>query len=343
MIGIHDGENEFEEKWIEYCERNNIKFKLVNCFDSDIIDQLKDCDGLLWNWPHTDLKAQQFARQLTYSLEEMGVKVFPDRRTCWHYDDKVGQKYLLESINAPLVPSYVFYNKKDALNWAKTTEYPKVFKTRNGAGSQNVRLIHSQKDAIKIIIKAFEKGIPGYDKFGMFRESLWKLQRDKSLEAVGRVFKYSIRLPLSSSLQPDHSFEKNYVYFQDFIPENDSDIRIIVIGDRAFAIKRMVRDGDFRASGSGKIVYEKVLIPEEAIQKTFELNYKLQTQSVAVDWVHNKDKNEYELVEISYAFARKGYLNCPGYWDSKLNWYEGKFYPEYFILEDFIYELKTNQ
>jgi len=133
------------------------------------------------------------------------------------------------------------------------------------------------------------------------------------------------------------------VYFQDFIPENDSDIRIIVIGDRAFAIKRMVRDGDFRASGSGKIVYEKVLIPEEAIQKTFELNYKLQTQSVAVDWVHNKDKNEYELVEISYAFARKAYLNCPGYWDSKLNWYEGKFYPEYFILEDFIYELKTNQ
>jgi glutathione synthase/RimK-type ligase-like ATP-grasp enzyme len=50
--------------------------------------------------------------------------------------------------------------------------------------------------------------------------------------------------------------EKNYVYFQDFIPQNDFDIRIIVIGKRAFAIKRMVRKGDFRASGSGNIKYD---------------------------------------------------------------------------------------
>lgn len=343
MIAIHHREKSFTEKWIEYCEKNDIQYRLVNCFNSDIIDQLKDCDGLMWHWPHTDLKAQLFARQLTYSLEEMGVKVFPDSRTCWHYDDKVSQKYLLEAINAPLIPTYVFFNKEEALDWIEQTDFPKVFKTRNGASSQNVKLIHSKRDATKIINKAFGKGIPSYDKYGMFKESIWKLQRDKSPKAMGRVFKYFAMLPMPASMQPDHVVEKNYVYLQDFIPDNDSDIRIVVIGDRAFAIKRIVREGDFRASGSGRIVYDKHEIPEQTIKNTFDLNKKIQAQSIAVDWVYNSDKQDYQLVEISYAFVKKAYLNCPGYWDSDLKWHSGKFYPEYFMIEDFINNLRTNQ
>ena len=51
--------------------------------------------------------------------------------------------------------------------------------------------------------------------------------------------------------------EIGYAYFQDFIPENQFDIRVVVIGKRSFAIKRMVRKDDFRASGSGKIKYGK--------------------------------------------------------------------------------------
>ena len=38
-----------------------------------------------------------------------------------------------------------------------------------------------------------------------------------------------------------HGREKGYVYFQEFIPDNAFDIRIIVCGKRAFGIKRLER------------------------------------------------------------------------------------------------------
>jgi len=338
-IAIHHRKKGFSGKWIEYCKKNNIDYKIVNCFDTDIIDQLKYCDGLMWHWPHTDLKAKLFARQLTYSLEKKGIKVFPDSKTCWHYDDKVGQKYLLEAVDSPLVPSYVFYDKQKALEWAGTTEFPKVFKTRNGAGSQNVRLIKNKREALRIIEKAFGKGIRSYDKYGMVKESFWKFQRDKTFESIGRIAKYLLKLPLSARFQPEHTVEKGYLYFQDFIPQNKFDIRVVVIGDRAFAIKRFVREGGFKASGSGNFSYAKNEIPEETIELGFQINSKLNAQSIAYDFIYDPKNEKYVVVEISYAYSVKAYYDCPGYWDVELTWHEGEFYPEYFMIEDFIKEL----
>ena len=60
--------------------------------------------------------------------------------------------------------------------------------------------------------------------------------------------------------------EKCYFYVQDFIPNNNFDIRVIVVCDKAFAIKRYVRKNDFRASGSGYIDYSRHSIPENIIK-----------------------------------------------------------------------------
>ena len=41
-IAIHDSKEKhfFSDRWIEYCSRNNIPFKVVNAYDNDIINQL---------------------------------------------------------------------------------------------------------------------------------------------------------------------------------------------------------------------------------------------------------------------------------------------------------------
>ncbi|WP_175476654.1 hypothetical protein [Syntrophus gentianae] len=157
MIGIHQRTGSFSDKWIEYCTIHKIGFKLVNCYDSDIIYQLKDCAGLMWHWAQYDSKAILFARQLTYSLEHIGKKVFPDSKTCWHFDDKAGQKYLLEAIGSPLVKSYIFYDKEKAIEWANETSFPKVFKLRGGAGSVNVKLVTTSREALHLISKRTTK------------------------------------------------------------------------------------------------------------------------------------------------------------------------------------------
>ena len=125
--------------------------------------------------------------------------------------------------------------------------------------------------------------------------------------------------------------EKGYVYFQDFIPDNDHDIRVVVIDNKAFAIKRLVRKNDFRASGSGQILYEKELFNESTIKLAFDLADKLKGQSIAFDFVY--DNGIPKLLEISYGFVPEGYDQCPGYWDRSLKWIPGRFNPYGWMVE----------
>ena len=171
-IGIHETKGFFSDRWIAYCEANGISYKLVDCYASDIIQQLSDCDALMWHFNHKSPKASKFAKQLLFSVQASGKKVFPDYNTAWHFDDKVGQKYLLEAIGAPLAPAYVFYSKKEALEWAGKTSYPKVFKLRNGAGSDNVRLVKSEKEASRLINRAFGRGFKQYEAWSNLKERL---------------------------------------------------------------------------------------------------------------------------------------------------------------------------
>lgn len=157
-LAIHNRPGSFSDRWIDYCRQHGICFKIVNCYDSDIVSKLEGVDGLLWHWPDYEPSAQLVARQIIASIEKKGIKVFPNTATCWHYDDKVGQKYLLEAIDAPLVPSYAFFSKKEATNWIKETTFPKVFKLRCGNGSRNVKLVRTMRKAKKLCDKAFGKG-----------------------------------------------------------------------------------------------------------------------------------------------------------------------------------------
>ena len=120
MIAIHKSAWGFSPDWTKYCEENSISFKIVNCYDSDIIEQIMDCKALLWHHHHSLSEDKLFARELLFAIEQSGTKVFPNFNTAWYFDDKLGQKYLLEAIKAPLVPTFAFYSKKDALNWIKS-------------------------------------------------------------------------------------------------------------------------------------------------------------------------------------------------------------------------------
>ena len=332
-IAIHHRKDSFSEHWITYCKENDIDYKVVNAYDSDIIQQIEDCDAFMWHHHHTNYKDVLFAKQLLFSIQQSGKKVFPDFNTGWHFDDKVGQKYLLEAIGVSLVPSYVFYDKETAFNWVGKTSFPKVFKLRGGAGAANVKLVHSSKGAKKLIKKVFSKGFSGFDRFNYLKETYRKYRLGKS-SAKGVIIAVKL-LFTSTEFAKMHAREKGYVYFQDFIPDNKFDIRVIVIEDKAFAIKRMVRDDDFRASGSGNIIYDKNEINESCVKLAFDVNAKLKGQVVAYDFVF--DKNQLPLiVEISYAYTANGYEPCPGYWNSELNWFPGKFNPQHWMIENLI-------
>ena len=286
----------------------------------------------MWHHNHANPKDKLFAKQLLYSLETAGKVVYPDQRTTWHFDDKLGQKYLLEAMELPLVPSFAFYSQKDALKWVSTAKLPLVFKLRSGAGSRNVKLVRNKNEAVQIINKAFGKGFRQYDPWGGIKENWRKLKLSKAgpidlMKAIAHLW-----VPIT--LEKAMNRERGYVYFQEFIPDNDFDIRVIVINKKAFAIKRCVRKNDFRASGSGFIQYEKHHFDDSIILTSFKIAKIIKTQCIAFDYVV-KGKEQL-ILEVSYGFSKHGYDDCPGYWDEKLKWHEGPFNPYGWMVEDVI-------
>ncbi|MBS1516018.1 MAG: hypothetical protein JSS63_13360 [Bacteroidetes bacterium] len=334
-LAIHHTKGTFSDDWIKYCESSKIPYKIVNCYSNNIVNEVSDCDALLWHFSHNNAKDYLFAKQLLLSLAASGKKVFPDFNTMWHFDDKAAQKYLLEAIQAQMVPTYVFYNKPEALKWAEGTKFPKVFKLRKGAGSQNVRLAKSKKEAVTLINKAFGKGFSQYEALSNLKERWRKYKLGKT--NITDVIKGIIRIGYTTEFDKIAGKEKGYIYFQDFIPNNNFDIRVIVIDKKAFAIKRMVRENDFRASGSGNILFEKKHFDDETIRISFELNKKLNSQCLVIDYVFDNGKPL--IVELSYGFTKEPYYNCPGYWDENLNWHEGPFNSQHWMIDQIIKQI----
>ena len=301
-VAIVNKKGSFSNDWIDYCKRNNIAYKEVNPYKNDIISEVQDCDIVLHHIFHYDYRDMMFAKSLQYSLEAAGKKVFPDFNTVWHFDDKIAQKYLLEAINAPIVPTYIFYTEKEALEWIENTTMPKVFKLKGGAGASNVKLAHNKKEAAQLVKRAFGKGFEQYRWKEQFKEEFRKYQKGKSsLKDLIRPIYLQFFKKYPTEFAHYHGKECGYAYFQEFIPNNTFDIRICVVGDKAFGLKRLTRENDFRASGSGSIIYNKEEIDERCVKIAFEANKKLKMQSIAYDFVFD-EKNNPLIVEISYGY-----------------------------------------
>ena len=60
------------------------------------------------------------------------------------------------------------------------------------------------------------------------------------------------------------------------------------LGNRAIFLRRFVRRGDFRASGSGAFDYKPSLIPLDSLRAAFETSRELNAQSIAYDFVYPK-------------------------------------------------------
>lgn len=343
VIAIHHHiENSYSHKWIEYCKKNEIKYKLVDCYSNNIIKDLKSCDALMWHWSHLDYKAQMFARGFIYALEAIEFPVFPNAISSIYFDDKMGQKYILESIDAPLVNSYLFYDKRSAIDWIDKTSFPKIFKLSSGAGAYNVKMIKTKKEAIKYTKRAFGKGFLAMERYSLLEDRIWHFKRDKTLKSFLNISRGLYRYLLPNRESVDLPIEKNYIYAQDFIANCDYDMRIFVIGDRAMSKKRFVRDGDFRASGSGKHHWDIDSIHKQCVKVSFDIADRLKMPSVAFDLIID-ESGEAKIIEICYASSIDSFRGCPGYWNRDLEWIKSEIITEDFMMEDMLCSLQQKR
>ena len=225
-------------------------------------------------------------------------------------------------------------DKAEALDWLQRADYPLVWKLRRGAGSRNVRLVEHFRAAKRLCQTAFAEGVNPVPRY--LADLSMRIKRvggPSDLRAKLR------RLPRAyftrRSQRRQAIFERGYVMFQQFIPDNKTDTRITVIGDRAFGFLRHVRSNDFRASGSGSVCYDRTRIDSECLRIAFTVADALNAQSIALDFVEDHNGCPYVL-EISYGYEPDAVAKTGGFWDRELKWHEGEFRPEDLILDDLL-------
>ncbi|KYK21237.1 hypothetical protein AYK24_03275 [Thermoplasmatales archaeon SG8-52-4] len=335
LVGIHfDPLHQFSEYLLKYekiLQFNQIDTIRLSSNSSDFWEIVPKLDLFIFQYGQWDIAKQNAEAILPIIENEYKISCFPDQRTSWAYDNKIKEFYLMRSNNLPMVQSWVFWEKEAAMEWATSAELPVVFKLSGGAGSKNVILLKTQNSLIKIIDKMFDKGILDNSRFG--RDSLNKKLIEKLIRKMSISKRKLLNEPIPfRHLKPNWIRHKDYVYFQKFLPGNQFDTRVVIIGDKAFAFRRMNRKNDFRSSGSGVNDVSPDKIDLNHVKKAFQVSKTMGFQSMAYDYLYN-NMGESVFCEFSYTFPDKTVSTCPGYWDENLKWHSGSYWPQYLQLK----------
>ncbi len=339
LVGIHVNSKgsiqPFTQKYIAILEHNNIDHVMMNIQDPEFWDIYSGINAFIYQIGQTSDVLQLSASFLPILQHLTKIPVYPNFETSWHFDDKIKQEYLARYCALPFVQAYVFWDKEEARMWLRQSSYPVVFKLKGGAGSTNVVLIKKYRQAVRLVNAAFSRGLRDSK-----LNASWKVKYFPVNKYIRNNLIHAKKIIMSEDSTPYWALNKNYVYFQDFLPDNPYDTRVTVIGNRAFAFRRFNRKSDFRASGSGHINYDQDKIDLEAVRMALAISHRCNFQSMAYDFLY--DGTTPKICEISYTYQDLAVYNCPGFWDDQLVWHEGHYMPQLFILEDLL-GLKLNQ
>ena len=332
--------NNYCFKWSQYLEQYGASSTFFDYSEQNLLSLIHDYDGVMWHFAHT-IDDKQSAPKILDAIElGLQIPVFPNHATRWHFDEKVSQHYLLLESGFSTIRSWIFWKHEEALDFIKNCSYPIVMKLSSGAGSANVIKIDSYKMARSKVNQMFHVGFFPYS-INEFADTCTRMQNvKKNFRHAWRYLLDSVYPPLPNTKPYGYLPHKNYIYFQEFLPGNTHDIRISVIGDRAFGYIRHNRPGDFRASGSGNFDPDPANIPIEAVKIAHAVSQKFGFQSMSYDFLTDP-KGNLLINEMSYCYVNWMVKDCPGHWDRSLNWHDGHMWPEQAHVEDFLCALNS--
>ena len=326
-VAIHKNDKVFKHSslwdsvWIAYCKKNNIPFDVIDCYHPDTVQVLKDYNYLLWHLGSFTANSFYMGMATMNVARGLGVSVFPNYETAWHFDDKISEAMLLKSVKAPMPKSWAFFVLDECMDWLnRFDQFPLVAKLKCGSGSNNVKLLHNHEEAVQYAKQMFLKGIKPNNSVTF--KAMSNLRSSKDLQMIKarikRIPDFLGKLRAAKSL----SVESGYVLFQEFIPNNGYDLKVVVVGDKLSFIVRHTRKGDFRASGGGSIEYDKAYVPQNVIDSAFKLSDSLGFQCMGYDYVIDKCDGIGKVIEISYGFSHTALMQSGGYWDRDAIWHD---------------------
>lgn len=304
----YNGEIQKVAHWYKY-ERfliqNNIAYDFFSVHSSNWVDWAQKFNLIVFR-PDISPWALHEARSKIFFIEEyLKIQCFPSYKEIWSYEDKINLQYLYAFHKVEHVPTFISHDQAETLEFLKQTEFPLVSKIINGSASKGVHLIKNKKKAVKFVKKVFAEGLSTY----------W----------------------------PGFN-QKNYVYFQPLIKHKGYDLRIIIVGDKAFGYYKMLPKNDFRASGSMHI--QKTTLPAEAVEIALDIKNKFNHVFLAVDFLEDSTNDKFLVIETSvfvdiYTSSQSIVNGLPGYYKIstapfKMEFCQGEVWLQELILEELL-------
>jgi len=248
-------------RWTKYCrflEANSFPYEFYDLHARDWMEKAATLDVILGITSNEPSHLREMREKFFILEKYLHKKCFPSFEHIFLYENKSLETWIAKAGGIPFAPTHIYNRESDALQALKTLRFPLVSKIDPASGSMGVEWVGNPPKARRIIRQSFSAG--------------------------GR---------------PTHLLymrQKNYVYFQDYIPNDGFDMRVIVIGDMVFGYYRKVLKGDFRASGMDLV--EKRALPLEAMQIARKLYRIIHSPLLVVDMLHGQD-GHYYVIEFS--------------------------------------------
>ncbi len=275
------------KRWEQACLKysDEISYKVIDITLNSWLDEVQryDPDYLLAKpGGRTSLFRQLYEERLEILVNELGYNAYPSLAEVKIYESKRYVGYWLKANKIVSPQTDIFYFEKEALEFAKKTNYPVVGKTNIGASGNGVEILKNYSEAQEYIKRAFTIGLtsktgPKLGKGKLFKRAWRKLTHPQELKA---------RLDTYKAISSDS--QKNFVIFQQFVP-HDFEWRAVRIGDSFFAHKKL-KLGE-KASGSLLKGYENP--PLKLFNFVKELTDRFNFHSQAVDIFEDPDGNYY--------------------------------------------------
>jgi hypothetical protein len=289
--------NEFDdghENWAKACNNFSVDFTIVDLIKEDWLNILMKgrFDALLACPSGRESLYKQLYDERIYTLEkELSYLVYPSFKEISIHENKRFLSYWLTSHSLPHPRTFIFYEKKEALDFTVNHALPVVGKFNIGASGKGVKIIREKEELVTYINSAFSSGLrqnwgPNLQ-MGGYGGRIIKLIKNPA-RIINRLKVY----------QKDfNEVQKGFVILQEYIP-HEYEWRIVRIGKSYFGHKK-VKQGD-KASGTKGIDYDAP--NDKLLSFVRDLCLKNNFNSMAVDLFEHGEGN-YLINELQCIFG----------------------------------------
>ena len=243
-----------------------------------------------------NLEYKEYIKDIIYELGKKNNLV-PRYDLLMAHEDKLYQEILKKSVGIKSLSAKTYATMKDLYKDIDSVTCPVVIKKCVGAGSISVYKANNRNELIKYA-KKIMKSKTFYE---YYLKALYKKVKGKLNEHYFDDEKYFGRLVL-----------------QQYIPNLECDWKVLVFGDKYYALRRNVRKNDFRASGSGMFSFE---IPDYRILDYAKQIYeKMDVPFLSLDLCIDTEGNVYLIEFQGIHFGPYTLINSPHYFKKNENW-----------------------